>query len=478
MSDYQQPAVVKYQAPEHGFKEPEAVEPSSESEEFPVSVLQITTILRAYWKVSAAVFAGVVLLSILGFLIAPKSYSGIATMLVELDSCDPLAAKSPTEFSPSNYLPTQIELMQSDAVLDGVVKRLSLNQIPEFVRGVKDNDPTQHDVVLDKLRANLDVEPGRMGSQLVYITATASNATLSADIANAIADSFLEQHSNDTTGPSEERAKRYGEELDHLKQKVIDAQTALTDFRKSAGADYLDSKSDLESDLLSALEHRLLDARNALRSNQARADDTRGMTTSTLTSAQMSSLREEGNKLEAAMAQLKTVYGPNHPEVIALQSKIAANKAALTANQSALSKATTSDIQVNYSEVDSLEKAVAAKRGKVAQIRAYKDREVKYVLEFESAQSVYKKALDGFDQQKFAASGQNSQIRIGSRARVPVTASKPKLLKFLAIGIFGGLVLALVVPFLMELPRRRIRCRDDIVRDMKIPLLIEITSVK
>ena len=59
------------------------------------------------------------------------------------------------------------------------------------------------------------------------------------------------------------------------------------------------------------------------------------MTTSTLTSTQISALREEGNKLEASMAQLKTEYGPNHPEVIALQSKIDSNKAALQVAQAA-----------------------------------------------------------------------------------------------------------------------------------------------
>jgi polysaccharide biosynthesis transport protein len=477
MSDYQHPAIVKFQDDARRLPEPEPGEAAAAEDEFPVSVLQITTILRAYWKVSVAVFAGVAVLTLLGLLVAPKSYSGVATMLVEFDSRDPLAAKSPAEFAPNNFLPTQIELMQSDAVLDGVINRLALNQVPEFAKGLKDNDPTQRDVILDRLRADLDVEPGRMGSQLVYITATASGAALAADIANAVADSFLEQHFTDTSGPSAERARRYGEELTSLKQKVVAAQKALTEFRKSAGADYLDSKTDLESDLLNSLEHRLLDTRNALRSNQARVGEAHGMTTSALTSTQISSLRDEGNKLEAALAQLRTVYGPNHPEVIALQSKIVANKAALVANQSVLMKATNSDIQVNNAEVDALERAVAAKRGKVAQIRAYKDQEVKFELEFQSAQTVYKKALDGYDQQTFAASGQNSQIRIGSRARVPVTASKPRVLKVFVFGLVGALLLALAVPFLLELPRRRIRCRDDILRDMKIPLLLEIAPL-
>ena len=477
MSENLNPAPVLFHAKEHGTHEPARAQEQSTEDAPPIALLQVMTILRAYWKSAVAVFVAVVALAVVALMFAPKSYSGIATLLVEFDSRDPLAAKDTADGSPNNYMPTQIELMLSDSVLDGVITRLSLSKEPEFIRGIKENDPSLRDLILAKLRTDLDVEPGRAGSQLIYITATASSATMSANIANALADSFLAQHFTDTTGPSVERAQRYSEELASLKQKVIDAQAALSDFRKSVGAGYLDSKADLESDLLSSLEHRLLDARNTLRSNQAHLGEMHGMTTSTLTSTQISALREEGNKLEASMAQLKTEYGPNHPEVIALQSKIDSNKAALQVAQSSFMKATSSDVQVNSAEVDALEKAVAAQRAKVAQIRVYNDTAVKYELEFESAQTVYKKALDGYDQQAFAASGQNSQIRIAQRARVPVKASKPKPLKFLAGGIGAGLLLALLLPFVLELPQRRIRCRDDVERDLKIPVLLEISSL-
>ena len=478
MSDNHPPSLVYYQENQRDRFNAVSEAPSPVAEEeFPITVKQVITILRAYRKISLLTFAIVILLVGVIFFVLPKSYTGVASILVEVDSRDPLAAKDTSDFSQSNYLPTQLELIQGDAVLDGVISRLSLTQTPEFAGAAHQNDPSNNDLILTKLREKLDVEQGRFGSQLIYITATASSAALSADIANAVVDSFLEQHYSDTAGPSVEKAKRYSEELASLKQKVIEAQTALTDFRKKSGADYLDSKTNLESDLLNSLEHRLQETRNNLRSSQARIGEARGMTTSTLNSTQVVGLREEGTKLEAQMAQMKTQFGPNHPEVIALQSKIDANKAAQAANQTTLAKATNSDIQVSNSEVESLEKAVAVQRGKVAQMTAFNDREVKYRLEFESAQAVYKKALDGYDQQAFAASGQNSRIRIASRARVPVKASKPHPLKFLALGLAGGLFAALLMPFLLELPRRRVRCRDDIERDMKIPVLAELVPL-
>ncbi|WP_170643990.1 hypothetical protein, partial [Acinetobacter baumannii] len=92
---------------------------------------------------------------------------------------------------------------------------------------------------------------------------------------------------------------------------------------------------------------------------QAKNLGKRDLTTSVLTSSAMAGLRDEGNKLAAKMAQMRTEYGPNHPDVQALQSQIDANKAAQAATQSDYSSANSSDIVVATGDVDALEKAVA-----------------------------------------------------------------------------------------------------------------------
>jgi succinoglycan biosynthesis transport protein ExoP len=178
------------------------------------------------------------------------------------------------------------------------------------------------------------------------------------------------------------------------------------------------------------------------------------MTTALLTSPTLMGLRDEGNKLTTRMAQLRTEFGPNHPDVISLQAQIDANKAAQASAQNAYSSATSSDSLVVAKEVQSLEGAVAAQRNKVLRFKQYRDQAGKYQVELESAQSVYKKALDGYDQQQFAATGQSSRIRFG-----------------------GGLALALLIPLVLEFPRRRIRCEDDISRSMKIPVLIQLPYI-
>ncbi len=441
----------------------------------PFSIRQILVILKAYWKTSALCFILMVMLAVTASLLATKSYQATATLMVHFNTLDPLAAKEFSDSAQHSYLPTQIELMQSDAVLDEVIERLKLTSMDEFAAGLPEDPSTRLGWIEAKLRKSLDIEPGRAGSQLIYVNALASTPALAADIANTVVEAYLELHSSDS--PSAGRVTRYGEGLTALKRKVDTSQKVLSDLRDRAGTIDFDSNGDVELALLNALEHRLLDARNALRSNQARLSGKKDLTTSVLTAPAMVNLREEGNRLATRMAQLRTDYGPNHPEMQALQSQIDANKAAQATMQAAYSEANSSDISVTNNEVDSLEKAVTAQRVRVRQVKVYRDQAAKYRLELESAQQVYKRALDGFDQEKFAARGNTQHLSIASRARPPVKASKPNRLKYLLLGIAAGLALALMAPFAFELPRRKIRCRDDLERDMRIPMLLELPNI-
>jgi uncharacterized protein involved in exopolysaccharide biosynthesis len=453
------------------------VEIIPDSEPPVISASQVIAIVRAHWKVSAAIFAFFLLATVAITVLTPKTYSATATLIVNFNSLDPLAAKELAEGGQNSYIPTQIDLMQSDEVLDSVIEHLALTKVPEFTVGSRSDAASLRDWVGARLRKNLDVEQGRGGSQLIYVGASATNAVLAADIANSVAASYLERSQAGAAGPSNERANRYSQELGTLKGKVDDAQSAFSKFRAQSGGVDIDSKGEVDIDVLSALEHRLLDARNALRSSQAKATGKQELTTSMLNSTSVGNLREEGEKLASQMAQLRAEFGPKHPDVIALQSKIDTNKASQASTMSAFSNANSSDMSVTSHEVASLERAVAEQRGKVLRGKMYRDQAAQYQLELESAQNVYKRALDGYDQTRFAASNQNLHVSLASRARPAVRADKPNPLKYLMIGTALGLLLALVVPFALELPKRRIRVRDDIEREFEIPVLAEFSAI-
>jgi uncharacterized protein involved in exopolysaccharide biosynthesis len=63
--------------------------------------------------------------------------------------------------------------------------------------------------------------------------------------------------------------------------------------------------------------------------------------------------------------------------------------------------------------------------------------------ELESAQAVYKRALEGYDQIMFASGGHDTNVTFVSRATPPVKPSKPKVLTGLILGCMVAAFLGL-----------------------------------
>ena len=76
------------------------------------------------------------------------------------------------------------------------------------------------------------------------------------------------------------------------------------------------------------------------------------------------------------------------------------------------------------------------------------------------------------------ASDTYSNVHLVTRAQIPLKPEKPNKLKLLVLGIMAGIGLGLVIPLIYELLlNRRIRCRDDIERDLGVDVLVELKAV-
>ena len=441
------------------------------------SLAQILAIASAYWR-HTAVIAGLVLLgAAVVSMLMPKTYKATSTLMVNYESNDPLAGKEFEIGMLGPYMSTQIELMLSTEVLGPVIDRLKLTENPHFASGHQGGSDTLHDWIETLLRKDLEIDVGKGGSQLIYITASMDSADGAATLANAVADVYLEQEYQRTNSPAGERAKRYTEELEDLKRKVTVAQDAVTQFRQRTGSVDAVDKGDVDMDNLRLLENRLIDKQNALREAQAHASSEQSASSQVQNSDLVRGLRAQSDTLNAQMAQLRETLGPNHPKVLELQSQINAIRRSLDAAVGQARSSSAADLTIARQEVGQLEHDVAEQRAKVLASRQVRDEGAKYELELQSAQSVYKRALDGYDQIMFASTGHHTNVNLVSRARPPVQAAKPKPIINLLIGAVLGLGLGIVGPFAWELTHRRVRCRDDVERDLGMPVLTEFQAI-
>jgi uncharacterized protein involved in exopolysaccharide biosynthesis len=371
--------------------------------------------------------------------------------------------------------------MVSPEVLLPVVDQLNLIQNSHYTAGYKGDGSTLRDWVREGLMKDLDIQLGAFGSQLIYITAAARSPALAAQLANTLADVYLTQQRQRVSGPASERAKRYALELAELKDKVRIAQDQVTTFRQRSGVtDTTERNNNIEQALLGTLEGKLMDAQNARRSAEVRALTTSGDANSigAAGSSVVQNLKTLLNTQQTQLAQLRTTLGAQHPKVLELQSQIQATQANLDRELHGVNSNTSSDLVAARQLEAKMRAAVEEQRTKVLGVNKLQDEGTKFELELESAQSVYKRALDGYDQIMFASGGRVANISVVSSAIPPQKATKPNKLKLMVLAVLAGIGFGFVGPLTYELLiNRRVRCRDDFERNFDIPVLIEFDPI-
>lgn len=379
-----------------------------------ISLAQLFGILWAYRLLSLAIASAVVLLAAAACALLPRTFDATATLMVKFEVNDPLSDKEFPVGLLGSYMSTQVELARGSEVLLPAVDRLGLPANQDYTDGYDGRPEGLLTWIEANLRRRLVVEQGRFGSQLIYVTYSAGDPVEAARVANGVAEVYAEQQYQRLTGPARERAERYTQQLAELKDKVNEAQNQVIRFRKRSGP---------------------------------QADRSAG--NQELAPAMIHALRTQLTEQNAGMAELRATLGPRHPQVRALQSQIDVNQQALNREVRA------------YSENAEAELTAA-----------------QYQLELETAQSVYKKALEEYDRIMFASFGGYTNVDFVSRAAPPAKASKPKVRMLMALGSIAGLGLGLVIPLIYEFFNRRVRCRDDIERDHGIPVLAVLQPIR
>lgn len=444
-----------------------------------ISMLQVLSMVKAYRKHALLIAVTVIIGAAIFIKFIPKTYTATATLMVSADQHDPLAITQAQQEEPmGSYMATEIQLMQSPSVLLSVIDQLKLTEDPIYAAGYN-GAGSKSEWVKENLGKDLIIEPGTAGGQLIYVTAAARYPTRAAEIANALADTYLTQERERVSGPANERAKRYSVELAELKSKVAVAQDQVTAFRQRNGLPNFTAQSiNIDTELLMSLQTRLQEAQNARRAAEVKAATDQSLVTSTLGPVTMQPLKTQIDAEQAKLAEMEATLGSRHPKVLELQNELAANRRSLARAVQNLSAGASADLGAAQQLESKLQAAVAQQQAKVLAVSRLQDEGTKYLVELESAQSVYKRALDGYDQIMFASDGRFSKISLVSHAVPPQTSSKPKKVKLLLLAAMAGIFLGLALPIAYELViNRRIRCRDDFERHFAVPVLIEFDAI-
>lgn len=385
-----------------------------------------------------------------------------------------------TDFDES-AIQSQVEVLRSREIADAVIDKLNLTSRPEFdpaskpsaidsfliAIGLRDNptDATIHQRVMESYFERLSVYPLQK-SRVIGVEFSASDPILAAEVANAVADAFVNLQQDAKRQSAVAATEWLQQEIERLRGRVADAEQAVADYQTKHGLFDVDSAGQNSGETLSTqqlgdINSELARARAARAEAQARADlvqkllddgDSLESSEEVLNSQLIQRLRERQVALQAQIAELSTTMLPGHPRIRALEGQVANLDAQIRDEARKVLASLQTAARIAQAREESLVKSLNEAKGDVSrsndqgiELRALQREATAQRDLLESFLSRYREAAARTDANYLPA-----DARIISRAVPPQNPSFPKKTMMSIAAAIAVLLIASAVVLLRE----------------------------
>jgi capsular exopolysaccharide synthesis family protein len=465
-------------------------------EEIAIDLAQYWRLLLKHKYVIIGVFIGSILLGVGATLLMTPIYTASATLQIDREAARVLDTEdvAPREslMQGEEFFQTQYGLLGSRSLAQRVVEAqgLAVNDdflktmgraLPESAEGRSTTAAERAEAVLRAVQDNLGVQPVR-GSRLVGVSFDSPDPRLSARIANAFAENFIQSNlerkfesSSYARAFLEERLAQTKATLEEAERNLVayaTEQQIITVAEPSAGDG---STRSLAATDLAALNAALATARAARVSAEERW---RQASVSSLMSLPevlqnpaIQRLTESRAALNAAYQQKLTLYRPEFPEMVQLKAQIDELDSQIQTIATEIRTSIRQRYAVAANEERSLEARVNALKGDVLDFR---DRSIQYNIlqrEVDTSRSLYDGLLQRYKEVGVAGGITANNISIIDRAEPPRLPSQPRLVLNVALAALAGLGLGVLIAFALELLDETIATPDDVEAKLGVPVL-------
>ncbi|KLE31843.1 GumC family protein [Aurantiacibacter gangjinensis] len=440
-----------------------------------LSRLAARAVQLRYWL--AGLFAAAIVIAIIFTTLQTplfRSTAQIEISRVEIsagDSGDLAAAGQ--ENRDQQYFNTQYELLRSRAVATRVVDALDLSEDEQFASAYS-ADPGQisPERAASLILGSVEILPIPQ-SNLVDIAVSSPSADLSARLANAWAEQFLELNYEKRFGDNILARELVEDQLAEMRVQLEEAEERLSAYAsaneilvvESTGEDGNTTQSTILARQLSAVNEALAAATvNRIAAASA------VQSSNTPTTNGQSALRGRLADVESQLASARTTLGPQHPQVRALEAQQETLRRALNGADGEASTQLANALQQAVLEerrlqdrFNSLRSQYLSQQGQGAQYGIL-EREV------DTNRQIYAALLQRYNQLGVAGSGSNNMTLIENARPAPGPYS-PNMPLNIAIAVLASLLIGAGVVYAVELLDQSIRDPEDVQRQFGLPLL-------
>lgn len=430
-------------------------------------------------------------------LLTTPIYTATATVQIERSTANVVDVEevSPSEsaYSAEEFFQTQYGLLKSRSLAERVVESMGLATSDTFLdqMGASVDWPEgstaaarmngRRAVAISLIQGNLSVAPVR-GSRLVNVSFDSPNPALSAQVANAVAENFIQSNLDRRFESSayareflEDRIAQTKARLEDTERELVAYATAQQIINVREGDDADGPSQSLTGSKLNALNNALSQATAARvaaeeRWRQASSSPVLNQA-DVLQNPTVQRLTEERAKLDAQYQQNASVYQPDWPA----QQQLKAQIDELDRQINSVARGVLGSIRGQYVVAANQERAlqtrVNALKGEVLDLRS---RSIQYNIlerELDTSRSLYEGLLQRYKEVGVTGTLASNNISIVDQAQVPGAPSKPQLLLNLAIAALLGLGIGVGAAFLIEALDESLGTPEDVEAKLNIPVL-------
>lgn len=429
-------------------------------------------------------------------------YKAVASVIIEVKGTPVVSfqpANAPTEVS--EYLQTQLSLIQSRGVAEKVVRDLELTEHPEFdlrqqpgplinIGGMLDAimgeepEPLTEAQIMDHAtqvfmdRTTVWVE-GK--SQLVYLSVAMADKLMAAQAANHLATSYIEAQLEAKVEMSMTAASWMNTRLVDLRQNLKDSEDRLQAYLDAEGLVDMDGVGTISANELSLTGDRMIDARRQRAEAESQFRQVESMrdqgwerlasVPAVLGHPLIQQFKADRAHARSRVEDLSRRYGDRHPAMQSARSDLNAATASLRQQVEQVVASIERSYQLAVANENSLRASFNDNKEQIQDIsrKEFKVRDLQ--REVEANRALYDTFMTRLQETTATSDLSSTNARIVDEAIPPAQASEPNTRLFMVVALFLALVAGIAQAIIREILDNTFKSSDEVETKLNLPVM-------
>lgn len=469
------------------------------------------TIKRYLWRIIGLTFF-LTLFTLLVVLSITPSYTAKTSLLIEAQQANVLSIEEVygLDSNRKEYFETQYQILRSRQIAERVVEKLELYNNPhfdplvikankssfeKFIENVKASiksslpflpqevrlAPSEEEILdarklfaSSRLMRATTIKPVR-NTQVVEVFVESPDPKLSALLANAIADIYIESYLQAKLDMTEKATLWLNESLQGLRAKLDDAELNLADFYEEHQVVDIDGVVTLASEQVQELSEQLLDAQILLQRNRSIYEQINSHNISfdelatlpdVLNHPSIQAVNREQVLIQSRFSELREIYGPKHPNMIAVTAELNSIKSSLNLQISNLVSGINNEYRQAESKVTALSIDLEKAKDELRKLSSLDNRRKALQRDVDINQQLYDSFFTRLKETDQIGGFESANARVIDSANPPNTPSAPRKMLIVFIAMIFSFGFGCSMALLLESMNSGIRSVEDVERKL------------